>query len=768
MSRRSNRARRRADRLARRERAESTGLALYQPRDVELATARASGEVPEDVIGAEAGGLVPVDLAEDETPAGLRAVLAAKAAERRPVVPGWVRDRAELRYALRWLAGHVWHAVAYHVMRAPVYAGRVAARVPVGAWRLLGDVSRWAGDAEGVPLRLGAVHGNDPEMYMKLSRQRLERMRWRTILIAAAVLILALGTTLGLALTPPWARPLALLAVVAALVWRGSSADHPLLDRAVVPHKVAKLTSEHIIRALGSLGLAEINKALGKGGAGITFPAPITKDGPGWRADVDLPHGVTAVDIMERRERLASGLRRPLGCVWPEPAHDAHAGRLVLWVGYEDMNKTRQAPWPLAKSGTADVFRPIPFGTDQRGRIVYLVLIFESVLIGAMPRQGKTAAMRVILLGLALDTNVQLRVFELKGTGDLSALEKVAHEYGTGQHDDTIAAAVASLRQLLHEELPRRTRTIANLPRDLAPENKVTPDLATKKSLGLFPIVLAVDECQELFMHPLYGSEAAELCLRLIKLGPAVGIILILATQRPDKDSLPTGISANVGVRFCLRVMDQIANDMILGTSRYKTGVRATTFTTRDKGIGYLVGASDDPQITRSFYLDGPAADKIGDRARALRLARDGLSGHAAGQPTGREPGPGYSLLDDLDAALGTDSQLWSVTVLERLADLRPDVYAGWTAQQLASALKPHGVPTKQVWQQVDGARGANRRGITRADLHKALGQAKRRELTSTPPPDKTTGGGGLDRTPPPDDVLPGDLPGIEGGDRSA
>ena len=92
---------------------------------------------------------------------------------------------------------------------------------------------------------------------------------------------------------------------------------------------------------------------------------------------------------MERRERLASGLRRPLGCVWPEPAHDAHAGRLVLWVGYEDMNKARQAPWPLAKSGTADVFRPIPFGTDQRGRIVYLRADLRVVLIGAMPRLGQ-------------------------------------------------------------------------------------------------------------------------------------------------------------------------------------------------------------------------------------------------------------------------------------------------------------------------------------------------------------------------------------------
>jgi S-DNA-T family DNA segregation ATPase FtsK/SpoIIIE len=61
--------------------------------------------------------------------------------------------------------------------------------------------------------------------------------------------------------------------------------------------------------------LAEVNKAMAKGGGGVTFPTPITRDGPGWRADVDLRHGVIVADIVERRERLASGLRRPIGCV---------------------------------------------------------------------------------------------------------------------------------------------------------------------------------------------------------------------------------------------------------------------------------------------------------------------------------------------------------------------------------------------------------------------------------------------------------------------
>src|SRR6266508_4404707 len=172
---------------------------------------------------------------------------------------------------------------------------------------------------------------------------------------------------------------------------------------------------------------------------------------------------------------------------------------------------------------------------------------------------------------------------------------------------EAVAATLASLREL-DVERERRAKAIRGLPKDLCPENKVTPALAERGSLGLHPILMAIDECQELFTHPTYGADADTLCTRLIKLGPALGIILVLATQRPDSKSLPTGVSANAGLRFCLRVMGQVENDMVLGTSAYRNGIRATTFTNRDKGIGYLVGASDDPQIVRTYYIDASAA----------------------------------------------------------------------------------------------------------------------------------------------------------------
>ena len=71
---------------------------------------------------------------------------------------------------------------------------------------------------------------------------------------------------------------------------------------------------------------------------------------------------------------------------------------------------------------------------------------------------------------------------------------------------------------------------------------------------------------------------------------------------------------------------------------------------------------------------------------------------------------------------------MWSETVVERLAELRPDVYTGWSGEQLAAALKPHAVPTgRQVWGKTPDGKGANRRGIHRDDLTKAITERDRK-----------------------------------------
>jgi S-DNA-T family DNA segregation ATPase FtsK/SpoIIIE len=667
------------------------------------------------------GRPVLVDSVEAQRPARPH----PRAVQRRPILAAWLRSRDEFRQALAWALRHAAHVAAFHAVRVPtLYAGRLALRSPRGAWRVTRGTFRWVTDWEGHPMRTAAVERTDDAAYLRLSRQRNTRIRVRGYAAAIAALPL-LSVAVLVWLGGPAIRVLGVVSLAAVLGALGRPEDKPLLDVAVVKPKAARLTSELVRRALTSLGLGALSE---RASETISFPAPIQRDGPGWRAEVDLPHGVTAGEVVERRDKLASGLRRPVGAVWPEPAHHEHAGRLVLWVGDQDLSKARQAAWPLLRSGKTSLFRPFPYGTDPRGRTVPLDLSYQNMLIGAMPGMGKSFSLRVPLLAAALDPTAELWVYDLKGAGDQAAMEHVAHRYAAGQDDPHVEAALLALRAL-REECSRRAKILAGLPRAVCPENKVTPTLAARRGLGLHPLVMAIDECQELFTHPRFGGreggEAGELAEKIIKLGRALGIVLLLATQRPDAASLPTGVRANVGIRFCLRVMDQASNDMILPTSSYKAGIRATMLSRRDLGVGYLVGGErGDAQIVRCFYVDNPAAERVALRARLARETAGTLGGYAVGQAPEQTARLVETLLED---ALGVipagEDRVANEDLLGRLAAARPEVYGGWSVDRLTAALRDAGIDPREAQVNRTGQDGErrNRRGVWRQSLMVAL-----------------------------------------------
>jgi S-DNA-T family DNA segregation ATPase FtsK/SpoIIIE len=468
-----------------------------------------------------------------------------------------------------------------------------------------------------------------------------------------------------------------------------------------------------------------------KDSGAISFPVEIHRDGPGHLAIVDLPYGVTASEVIAKRDKLASAMRLPLDQVWPEPVSGSHTGRLALWVGFQPASQMRQPPWPLLKPGaTVDVFKPFPFATTPRMNVVEALLMSRNWLFGGQPGSGKTFALRLLALAASLDPRTELRIYELKGVGDFKHLEPVATEYGNGFDDDTLAAC-AKMIGWLYEECQRRSNRIehyAGLGK--APENKVTPELASLKGSGLHPLVVVLDELQELMLSP-HGKQAGAILEKVIKLGRALGVVLLIGTQIPDKDSLPTGITRNVNTRFCLSVADQTANDMILGTSQYKLGFRATVFKPGppdqggEAGWGILRGIGETGARC-SYYVDNDAAAKVVARAVALRSAAGTLP--EAGSQT-REVAR-YDVLTDV-ATIWPDGEdaAWNETLLERLGERNPEVYAGWTGAQLTSALSTHGVGVRQIGRRIDG-KTVNRRGPSLTDIRAAI--AERSKTTAT------------------------------------
>ena len=296
---------------------------------------------------------------------------------RRPAVPGWLSDSDSRRAAAGWAARSVRHHAVFHALRTPWYLIRVGIHIPVGAVRLVRNLAAWVSHRESHELLVDAVARRDRGGYLQVEQRRAQRRKARlTVLgIGAAVA----GGLLAAAYTAwPPAAYLAAGLLGGFLAWLGRPRNKPYFEPAVVADQVRRLSPDLITNALGSLGIGEINKWLREG---RDIPMMIGRDGPGWRADIDLPPGATPAMIMDKRAEFASGLRRPVGCVWPGPSPEEHGGRLSLYVADTPLSKARQQPWPLAKRGKGDIFKPLPFGTDQRGHLVTITLIFESMLI---------------------------------------------------------------------------------------------------------------------------------------------------------------------------------------------------------------------------------------------------------------------------------------------------------------------------------------------------------------------------------------------------
>lgn len=655
----------------------------------------------------------PVDQPEPRKP--VFAVTVSEPAAYRPVVPVEWR-LGNLRATVAHIAGRWAHTVAYHGVRLlPVYAPLATFWALIGAGRLAIRQILWWWVAEQYLLRQQAATAGDPETWIKLHKEAKATRSWRGMVLAAElILVLWVAALLYLA-APWWMVAMAAVIVVPMLAHVGRPADRPIVSPAVIVPQYRKLTAELVRNALCSVGLAAI-----KDPAAIHFPDEIHRDGPGYLARVNLPAGVEAIEVLERRGKLSSALRLPIDQVWPSAGPD-HAGQVDLWVGFQPASKMGQPDWSLASpSARTSFFEPFDFGTDERQRPVQAVLFQRNWLIGGVPGSGKSYGARTLAIGAALDPIVELKIAEFKGTADFGDLAPLCSTYACGVDDQAFEVGMGILAWGLQEAQKRGERIARARARGEAPEGKVTPQLAARPGSGLHPVVIVIDEAHELFGDAEVGKLAATAAERLIKRGRALGITVVLATQIPDKNSLPPNITRCVTVRWCMAVQDQVANDMILGTGAYKRGLSATCYRPGDDaGWGVATGLAK-PGPVRSFFPDPKTGEAIVARATQLR------GGAVVGEDV--PSGPRTDVLNDVlrvFAHVGRPKLQWQ-QIAELLAEQMPDAYAGITADAVSGqvlALGGDDVKSIQV-----KAGGANLRGCAREHIEAAI---ERREITS-------------------------------------
>jgi S-DNA-T family DNA segregation ATPase FtsK/SpoIIIE len=375
-----------------------------------------------------------------------------------------------------------------------------------------------------------------------------------------------------------------------------------------------------------------------------------TRIGDGWAITVDLPATRKAADAIKNREALASALAVDEVQLIVERVrgNGGHAGRVSMWVADSDPYAAPPLRTPLLAVQRWDAWRPVPFGRDARDRKIDLPLVWTSLLVGAIPRQGKTFAARLAAAGLILDPHTRLYVADFKAGKDWDAAAKVAHRFMSGDESEHVLALVSWLVELIGE-VQGRYRRMRELDDTVCPESKITPVMSRNTALNMPITAVFLDEVQvpledrtpvEVEGKKLAaGDYVGELLTWLAKKGPAAGIVLVLATQRPDSKTIPSGLRAVLGSRFALRVMDWRDSNIVLGEQMNTRGYDSSRLLASHKGVGILrpdgethAGVDVLALTVRTYYMPNEDWHELCRRGSALREAAGTLTGHAAGQ----------------------------------------------------------------------------------------------------------------------------------------
>ena len=641
---------------------------------------------------------------------------------RRPlpvVLPPWLASRRTAVATLRWAVRYAVRHLGFHLVRAPCYVLGLVWWMLRGAGRALAAGFGWvSARAEYRPMITAAREANKWDIVLELIAERRALARVRLTITAWLAFSAAATTTAGvLALGKTFTWWLALLATMGA-AWLGRPRSAPVLPPGPVLPVQLELSVDMLTAALRAAGLV-------KADATPQMVTPPLRDGNGWAVTLDLPRGggKTAADAIAKRDTVAAELgvdEIQVIMSRVRAVAGGHAGRLMIWVADDDPYIGPPHPSPLTGLDEFSVWEPIPFGRDVRGRRITLVLIWQSMFFGGLPRRGKTFAQRLPSAAGVLDPYVRHYVADGKGGADWRAMRGVAHRLVIGAEDEAITRFLAMLEELI-TEMGRRFALLGGLPTSVCPEGKLTPDISRRYDLPV--TFITIDELQEYLtaMNTALREEAVDKLARLARRGPAAGFVLNAASQRPDTDSVPAKLREIITYRYCTQVVDRTSSDMVLGKGKAAQGADASILSEDHKGVGVLVTGPGSFEIIRCDYMDLPAFAQVCAHGRALRIAAGTLTGDAATNAVAAAEAAGVQipavLADVLYAMHGVD-RMHTTTLLARLTNMDEDAYAEFTPERLAEQLEQAGVRRTGRQVKVDGV---NLAGYRRADLEAAI-----------------------------------------------
>ncbi len=243
-------------------------------------------------------------------------------------------------------------------------------------------------------------------------------------------------------------------------------------------------------------------------------------------------------------------------------------------VGIQVPNSTRETIWlrDVVEDATFAQTKfklPLAMGKDINGRIVVADLAtMPHVLIAGSTGSGKSVAINAMIMSVLFKTTpeqVRMILVDPKRV-ELGMYEGIPHLFTPIITEPKLAAN--ALRNAVRE-MERRLKLLASRSvRNIDQYNKLfdsgTPSMFedAEEQTPLPYILIIIDELADLMM--LDRANVEEAITRLAQMARAVGIHLVLATQRPSVDVITGLIKANVPTRISFRLATKVDSRTIL------------------------------------------------------------------------------------------------------------------------------------------------------------------------------------------------------------
>lgn len=140
-------------------------------------------------------------------------------------------------------------------------------------------------------------------------------------------------------------------------------------------------------------------------------------------------------------------------------------------------------------------------------------------------------------------------------------------------------------------------------------KSSITPDTPFK--------VIVIDECQLIFGTKPKNKEEREAIERIedavgeiVKVFRQAGYCVILATQKPTSDTIPTHIRDNCGLALSFRVSKTVSEMATLGDAKDGETIFATDIPKRLRGTAVMADENGERQMIRYAYLDEKGIEK--------------------------------------------------------------------------------------------------------------------------------------------------------------